>query len=285
MEGQNLTRRAFLRRTLVAGLGLGLAGAGCGAYARLLEPRWFDVEQVSLLLPRLPRSLDGFTVAHLSDLHVGPYLGPEELAHAIEMVQGLSPQLVVISGDFVSRGDEWMREELLRPLADLDAPAGVFAVLGNHDHWTDPIWVAATAQRMGITVLSNSARNLSDAGNGLWLVGLDDIWIGAGDLDRGLAGVPDSSCRLLIVHEPDFADKSSRRSIDLQLSGHSHGGQVRLPLIGAPLLPLWARKYPIGLQRVQDTWVYTNRGLGVVDPPVRLNCRPEITLLTLTQAA
>jgi predicted MPP superfamily phosphohydrolase len=284
MEKEKLTRRAFLRRALVAGLGLGLAGVGCGTYARLLEPRWFDVEEVTVLLERLPRSLDGLTIAHLSDLHLGPYLGASDLASAVEVVQRLAPQLVVISGDFVSRGGLWQRQEMLEPLAALRPPLGAYAVLGNHDHWTDPVWVAATVQGLGISVLSNSAQRLSDSENGLWLVGVDDIWVGAGDLGRALSTVPDRACKLLLVHEPDFADKASRASIDLQLSGHSHGGQVRLPFIGAPLLPLWARNYSIGLERAADTWVYTNRGLGVIDPPVRFNCRPEITLLTLTRA-
>jgi predicted MPP superfamily phosphohydrolase len=126
--------------------------------------------------------------------------------------------------------------------------------------------------------------HLSDADNGLWLLGLDDIWVGAGDLEQGMAGVPEESCKLLLVHEPDFADKAARHGIDLQLSGHSHGGQVRLPLIGALHLPQWGTNYPIGLRRVSDMWVYTNRGLGVVSPPVRFYCRPEITQLTLVRA-
>jgi len=284
MGEKRRTRRAFLQRMLAAGLGLGLAGVGCGSYARLLEPRWFDVEEVTVPLMRLPQSLDGLTVGLLSDLHLGPYLGAPELAYAVEMVQRLRPQLVVISGDFVSRGSEWQRAEMLSPLGALRAPLGVFAVLGNHDHWTNATWVAAAVQRQGITVLSNSARRLSDAGQGLWLVGVDDIWVGAEDLPRALAGVPDRACRLLLVHEPDFADKAARWALDLQLSGHSHGGQVRLPLLGAPLLPLWGQKYPIGLQRAGDTWVYTNRGLGVIEPPVRFNCRPEVTRLTLRKA-
>jgi predicted MPP superfamily phosphohydrolase len=280
-QERRLTRRAFLRRLLIAGAGLGAAGSACGAYARLLEPRWFEVEHISVALARLPQAMDGFTVAHLSDLHTGPYLGPAELALAVDTVKGLTPQAIVISGDFVSRGNDWHRAELLAPLASLRAPFGVFAVLGNHDHWTDPARVASAVQRLGITVLANSSRQWSDTGQGLWLLGVDDIWVGAGSLETALAGVPEDACRLLLVHEPDFADRSARLGIDLQLSGHSHGGQVRLPLVGAPLLPQWGRKYPIGLQPAGASWVYTNRGLGVVDPPLRLNCRPEITLLTL----
>jgi predicted MPP superfamily phosphohydrolase len=285
VKGNKTTRRDFLRRVLVAGLGLGLGGVGCGSYARLLEPRWFEVEEVSIPLGRLPATLDGLTVAHLSDLHLGPYLGAADLTHVVEMVQRLAPQVVVITGDFVTRGREWQQQEMLEPLSALQAPLGTFAVLGNHDHWTDATWVTATLQEQGITVLSNRAQRLSDAENGLWLAGVDDIWVGAEDLDGALAGIPESSCKLLLVHEPDFADKAARRSVDLQLSGHSHGGQVRLPFLGALVLPLWARNYPMGLARAGETWVYTNRGLGVTDPPVRLNCRPEITLLTLKKVA
>jgi len=285
IEGEQVTRRAFLRRALLAGLGLGLGGVACGSYATWLEPYWFDVEEITVPLPRLPAALDGLTVVHLSDLHLGPYLGAAGLAHAVEMVQRLAPQLVVISGDFVTRGSEWQREELLAPLAALRPALGTFAVLGNHDHWTDATWVTAAVQQQGISVLSNESRRLSDAENGLWLVGVDDIWVGAEDLDAALSGIPRGGCKLLLVHEPDFADKAARRSIDLQLSGHSHGGQVRLPFVGALLLPLWGRNYPIGLARAADTWVYTNRGLGVTAPPVRFNCRPEITLLTLRKAA
>ena len=284
-RGRRLTRRAFLWRTLAAGLGLGLSAVGCGGYAHLLEPRWFDIEEVTVELARLPRALDGLTIVHLSDLHLGPYLGAPELARVVEMVQRLRPQLVVISGDFISRGSEWRREENLAPLAALQAPLGTFAVLGNHDHWTDPAWVADTVRRLGVTVLFNEAHKLSDAGEGCWLVGVDDIWVGAGDLERALARVPAEACKLLLVHEPDFADKAARWGVDLQLSGHSHGGQVRLPFLGAPLLPLWGRKYPIGLQQAGDTWVYTNRGLGMIFPPLRFNCRPEVTLLTLRKVS
>lgn len=282
---KTVNRRAFLQRLLVAGLGLGLSAVGCGGYARLLEPRWFDIETMEVPLPRLPQALDGFTIVHLSDLHLGPYLGASELAHVVEIVQRLSPQLVVISGDFVSRGSDWKREEMLAPLAGLRPPQGTFAVLGNHDHWTDPAWVAYTVQRLGVTVLFNEAHPLSQAEEGCWLVGVDDIWVGTGDLEQALKGVPAEACKLLLVHEPDFADKAARWGIDLQLSGHSHGGQVRLPLLGAPLLPLWGRKYPIGLQRAGNTWVYTNRGLGMIFPPLRFNCRPEVMLLTLRKAS
>jgi predicted MPP superfamily phosphohydrolase len=284
MEKRKLSRRDFLRRAVIAGAGLGLSGVACASYARLLEPRWFEVEEATVPLARLPSSLDGLTIVHLSDLHLGPYLGPADLAHVVGVVRELAPQLVVVTGDFVSRGGLWQQEELLQPLAGLRPPLGTYGVLGNHDHWTAPAWVAAAAQSVGVTILSNSALSLSDSANGLWLVGVDDIWVGAGDLDRALSEVPGDACKLLLVHEPDFADKAARQSIDLQLSGHSHGGQVRLPLIGAPVLPLWARNYPMGLKRAGDAWVYTNRGLGVIDPPLRFNCRPEITLLTLRKS-
>jgi predicted MPP superfamily phosphohydrolase len=113
------------------------------------------------------------------------------------------------------------------------------------------------------------------------MVGLDDLIMRRGNLARALRRVPDESCKILLVHEPDFADRAARCPIDLQLSGHTHGGQIRLPGIGPLLLPVLGRKYPMGLYKVRDTWVYTNRGLGVTRPPLRFNCRPEITLFTL----
>ena len=110
---------------------------------------------------------------------------------------------------------------------------------------------------------------------------MDDLIMRRGDLTRALCGVPGEACKILLVHEPDFADRAARYPIDVQLSGHTHGGQIRLPVIGPLLLPILGRKYPMGLYGVRDTWVYPNRGLGVNRPPMRLNCRPEITLFTL----
>jgi predicted MPP superfamily phosphohydrolase len=135
----------------------------------------------------------------------------------------------------------------------------------------------------GVTLLVNQSQRLPvDAP--LTLVGLDDVWERKHDLRAALAGVPDDECKLLLVHEPDYADEAAHYPVDLQLSGHSHGGQINLPGYGRPVLPYLGQKYPAGLYQVGLMALYTNRGLGVISPPVRFNCPPEVTLLTLRAA-
>ena len=118
----------------------------------------------------------------------------------------------------------------------------------------------------------------------MWLAGLDDVLRRRSDLRRALSGVPSDELTILLVHEPDFADSVRGRSVDLQLSGHSHGGQIRLPLIGPPYLPPLGKKYPQGLRQLDQLALYTNRGIGTIGVPARLNCPPEITLFTLRKA-
>jgi predicted MPP superfamily phosphohydrolase len=172
-------------------------------------------------------------------------------------------------------------------LSALRAPLGVFAIPGNHDYWTHIGTVLNELRSAGLTVLRNSSYRLEPRGAPLWLVGIDDVWERHDDLAAGLAGVPTDEPVLLLVHEPDFADMAARvpHRIFLQLSGHSHGGQVRLPLLGSPILPWLGRRYPAGLQEVPESalQVYTSRGIGVIEPPVRVNCRPEVAVLTLVR--
>jgi predicted MPP superfamily phosphohydrolase len=135
----------------------------------------------------------------------------------------------------------------------------------------------------GITLLRNQAVPLTRGRSSLYLVGIDDLWQELADMPQALERVPGSGCKIALMHEPDFADIAAQARIDLQLSGHSHGGQVRLPGIGPLILPRYGEKYPMGLARVGAlTQVYTTRGVGVLPPPVRFNCPPEVTFLTLT---
>ena len=138
--------------------------------------------------------------------------------------------------------------------------------MGNHDHWTDPNFIEGRLNDRGITVLRNSACPFERGNSRLWISGVDDVFVGAADLPRALQVIPQNEATVLLAHEPDFADYATRFPVDLQLSGHSHGGQVRLPGIGALILPAMAHKYPIGLNRVGHLQVYTNRGLGGDQP-------------------
>lgn len=277
------SRRKFLRYALWGGAGL---LGGRALLSLLLERHWLTVYRVTVPLPHLPPALHGFTICQLSDLHRGPVVSEEHIRRAADIAMSLNADLIVVTGDFVS-GAATNAPSCAAALSGLRARYGVYGVLGNHDYWTRDVEAVVDAvTRSGIQLLTNRAVRLNVQGFNWWLCGVDDVWAGEPDLDAALQYVPDGAFRILLCHEPDFADEAAKRNIPLQISGHSHGGQVRLPLIGAPVLPFWGRKYPIGLQRVKNssTLVYTNVGVGCIVPAVRLNCRPEVTLMTLVSA-
>ncbi|RIK38950.1 MAG: metallophosphoesterase [Chloroflexi bacterium] len=266
--------------------GLAAASIATVAYSRLVEPRWVDVEAIDLHIAGLPERQAGKRIAHLSDIHLCDFTGPEGLAEAITIINPLAPDWIFLTGDYV--GDHARDAEgMVEPLRRAQAP--IYAVFGNHDYWSDVRIVLAALEEAGVHVLRNQATQIA---NDLWLAGVDDIWGGRPDLNVALQGIPSGATTLLMVHEPDFFDLVIQREapVAVQFSGHSHGGQVRLPLLRpgrdglytyAPILPRFGRRYPIGLRQVGGRQVYTSRGLGMWPAPYRLNCRPEITIFTL----
>jgi predicted MPP superfamily phosphohydrolase len=286
LSAPSTTRRQFLRGAAAAGT-VALAGDGI-----LLEPNRPRIVRQDFSLPRWPDRLDGFTIALLSDFHYDPYFSIHPLHAAIPLVNRLRPDLIVLAGDFVSMpwvGDDRKAAFAAEPCATLlrrmTAPHGLWAVLGNHDDRTDPEHVTRALQAENIQVLANQSEAIERNGARIWLAGVNDVLSGTANLSRTLRGVPSGEAVVLLAHEPDFADKASRFPIDLQLSGHSHGGQVRVPLLPPLYLPPMARKYVWGQYRVGPLTLYTTAGLGTVGVPVRLNCPPEITILTLRPAA
>lgn len=281
---ERITRRRFLQ--FLGGSVIGAAAAGLGgyAYATQIEPDWVSLENVSLVLPRLQPAFDGFRLVQISDIHLSERMTAEALAGVVKTILGLKPDLVAITGDFVDRLDQLKKSlvdlyEVLKPLA---AEMQVVSVLGNHDYWTGASEVRAMLKQTGILELPNQALALERQGQYLWIAGVDDIWEGHDRLSRVVEKIGDRpGAVVLMAHEPDFADVSfGAGRFDLQISGHSHGGQVVLPLIGAPILPRFGEKYPSGLYDLGGMFQYTNRGLGTVPPRVRFNCRPEITQFT-----
>jgi predicted MPP superfamily phosphohydrolase len=187
----------------------------------------------------------------------------------------------VLTGDYVSRSAEYA-SSCAQSLSPLVVRHRTLACLGNHDHWTDAERVAGALADAGVTVLRNAAREMAD---GLWVAAVDDVWEGHADLEGALQEIPDGATAVLLAHEPDYADRvAADGRVGLQLSGHSHGGQVWLPFIGPPFLPYLARKYPRGLYSVGGMRLYVNRGVGLIAPAVRFNCRPEVAALTLRSA-
>ena len=279
-----LSRRDFLRAVgsgAVGGLAIALGGYH---YCTRVEPEWLEVVDVTVPISGLRETLDGFRIAQMSDFHLHPHTRIELVREAVSLANGLSPDLTVLTGDYVLQGAESILE-LAPVLGGLRASLGVYASLGNHDYWTNADTVRTGLEEAGLPVLLNSGVELHADGGSIYVAGLDDGWSGRPNLARALAARSGGVPTVLLMHEPDFADTWPPQSgISLQLSGHSHGGQVRLPGIGAPVLPRFAQKYDSGPYRVRDFWVYTSRGIGVISPPVRFGCRPEITQITLVRA-
>jgi hypothetical protein len=265
----NISRRNFLKTLGKMVMSGSLTVAGGYGYGTKIEPELLTIERVQVPLKHLKPALEGFRVVHLSDFHLHPHTKIELIQQAVTKTNQLQPDLIVLTGDYVQRGADSIYE-LAPVLAGLNAKYGVYPILGNHDLWTNVEVVRGGLQQAGLPVLVNQGLALNIGQTPLYLAGLDDCWSGQPDLALALKNLPAQALTILLAHEPDLADVFAQDSrIALQLSGHSHGGQVRLPGLGAPILPYLGKKYD------------TTRGVGVGGVPIRFNCPPEITEITL----
>lgn len=278
----SITRRDFLK--------LGTTAAVVGALSATAmvvaadESQHPVVERIRIPIPTLPAGLEGYRIVQMSDFHLYPYTRLSLIRRCVEMANALAPDLVVLGGDYVWRNLEAIHD-LAPELGKLNARHGVFATIGNHDIWLDVAVVKAALKAAGLGLLVNAGVPISSGGATLYLAGLDDGWSGQPDLEAALALRPADAPVALLMHEPDLADHYALDGrIALQLSGHSHGGQVRRPYRGAFILPYLGRKYDMGLYRVHDMWLYTNRGIGCISEPIRYNCAPEISEFTLIRS-
>lgn len=277
-----MSRRTFLKKSMQLTLGLMGAASISGVYSHLVEPYWIEVKHVKVKLSKLPPSFHSFRVVHFSDLHLGFHSKPEHLAELAEQIQQAKPDLICFTGDLLDHSTAYMPEAIAL-LSKLRAPFGQYAVLGNHDAFGNRRAVTKGLAQAGFQVLGNKHAVLRKGAAHLYLAGVDDPMVGNPNIDKALKGIPDDSCTVLLAHEPDFADEYRNYPVDLQLSGHSHGGQVRVPFFGALYTPPYANKYISGLYSVPNSslQVYTTRGIGMTRIPVRFNCRPELTVITL----
>jgi uncharacterized protein len=255
---------------------------GEAARAALTEPFRLTVEHHQIRLRRLPRELDGFRIVQLSDLHHSPFTSREQIERAIETANSLQPDIVALTGDYVSKEREYAAP-CAELLGELRARHGIFAVLGNHDHWTDAALITDLFRAEGITVLINQGMRFEKNGAAFWLAGVDDTMVGLEDLPLALAGASEQEFKLLLAHNPIILRRAARAGVDLVLSGHTHGGQVSLrsdrSASGRP-----RRRLLKGLARQGETQIYVTRGLGTVVLPVRFGCPPEVSLLELRTA-
>lgn len=261
---------------------LALAGAAGALYAVAGERRWIQVTRREIPIAGLPAELDGFTIAHLSDIHYGPMLVPGLIERAVARTNALEPDLVALTGDLVDRRASEV-EPAARALGGLRARLGVWAVLGGHDITAGERLAQRAYTENGIRLLLNEAAPVVESVPPLWIAGVrDNSEYYLDRLRATLSGVPEDARVLLLAHSPDIALEAQEAGVDLVLSGHTHGGQICAPVYGPILTETrLGRRFARGLARAGDTWVYTSRGIGVVRMRARFLCRPEIALLRL----
>ncbi len=249
------------------------------ARSALTEPFRLTVEHQKIQLRRLPRQFDGFRLVQLSDIHHSPFTSREQIERAVETANNLKPDLIALTGDYVSK-ERAYAAPCAELLGKLKARHGVYAVLGNHDHWTDAALITDLFRAEKINVLVNQGMRFENNGAAFWLAGVDDTMVGLEDLSLALAGSSVDEFKLLLAHNPIILRRAARAGVDLVLSGHTHGGQVNLrserSASGRP-----RRRLLKGLARQGETQIYVTRGLGTVVLPVRFGCPPEVSLLEL----
>jgi hypothetical protein len=251
-------------------------------YGASFESIGYQIEEMSLSLGGA-RPLDPpLRVVQVSDIHSGLFMTPARMRRYAEAVQQLRPDLFVMTGDFISNSIAYLAP-CVKEMARVEARYGSFAVLGNHEHWHgEPEEVITIFEEAGITVLQNARRLLQTDRGPVALAGIDDLRFGKPDLEQALEGLDPALPTILLSHRPEIFPQAAARNVALTLSGHYHGGQVKVSLLGLELsLARLLTPYPEGLYRLGGSRLYVNRGLGTVGTPVRLNAPPEITLFHL----
>ena len=273
-------RRRLLARAIAGTVGVAAGLIGIGGAVNVA--RGFDVRRVRVPLAKLPRSASGYAIVQLTDIHVGPTIGRDFIEHVVAETNALVPDLVVITGDLVDGSVEQLRD-LVEPLRGLRAPDGVFFVTGNHEYYFGADEWLAHLRTLGIRVLRNERVDIGDAFD---LAGVDDasahrMLPGHGqDVAKALAGRDPSKAVVLLAHQPKALKDALRADVDLQLSGHVHGGQ----LVPFNWIARLDQPFVSGLHRVERTWIYVSTGTGYWGPPMRVGPGAELTRIELVSA-
>ena len=274
----HLTRRQFLNGLVATPL---VAASGVAAYARLIEPYNYLISENDIFINNLPDRFEGFRITQLTDIHHSKILGLAEVRRVVRLAEETKPDMFVLTGDYATTYRRFI-EPCAEALSSLSAPEGVWAVLGNHDHYTDPDLTTRALERQHITVLNNQNTLVRRGPDVLQLSGIDDwSWNGA-DWRKAFEGLNKQSATILLSHQPSVLELDQTKDVSLILSGHTHGGQINLPWVGA--LARFATqdlKYAQGLFRFGEAQLYVSSGTGVIGLPVRFGVRPEIAVLKL----
>lgn len=280
-----MNRRTFLKQTM--GVFLGLIGLGGGTYyyAREMEPSMLHIQKETITSAKIPESYNGLKIVQFSDTHIGFHYSLEQMNKLISKINNQNPDIIVFTGDLVDDPNSYKwNKKLIEQLKSLRADLGKFWIYGNHDHGgygTDIL--KQTMDKAGFQLLKNEHATIDIGNDRIIMAGVDDVILGEPDLDQALEQANPDLFTILLAHEPDYADTARHYPIDVQLSGHSHGGQVRFPFVGHLYTPAYAEKYVSGkypLENGQLT-LFVNKGIGTTRLPYRFLCRPEIHLFTL----
>lgn len=270
------SRRGFLRRFKAVYAPVLMSGTGSYAYASLLERHRLTVEQHEVRLALGPRAPRRFRAVSLTDFHFDPLHEVDFVEECARLASALQPDVIFLTGDYITTTSRRI-DDFATALGGLHASAGVFACLGNHDYKDHAARVVEALRKQHIEVLLNQHTRVPCGGGELVIAGLESAWGGSPHWSVASRGVKPDDRVLALVHEPDFADVLAQDDrIALQFSGHTHGGQIRLPGIGALRLPPWGKEYQAGFYDVQKLKLYVNRGIGTIRHHVRFLCPPEI---------
>jgi predicted MPP superfamily phosphohydrolase len=258
--------------------------------AAMIEPHQIEIAHQIISMEKLPAEFHGLRIVQLSDIHHSPFLDEERINEAVRMANDLGPDLVVLTGDYISHSRDYIAP-CARALGRLRAEHGVFAVLGNHDHWTDGEMMSAALAAQGIQVLCNESERIERGDSHIRLAGVDDMMVKRDDLRLALGETNQGETRILLSHNPAIIREAARAGVDLVLSGHTHGGQINWRLLTgrkdrktARWLRRPSRRLMRGHAQLGSTQLYVNRGLGTVVVPLRYGCPPEITLLEIIKS-
>ncbi|MFB9972555.1 metallophosphoesterase [Allobacillus sp. SKP2-8] len=282
-----MNRRTFLKRSLIGTIGLAGAGYGGYYYAHEIEPRWVNIVRNDIKSERIPKSFEGFRLLQLTDTHIGFNYGMKELDDLIQTIGELDPDLILFTGDLIDDPSTISNQQyakIIDKLSEIQARHGKYWIYGNHDHGgygTEKI--AQVMSSAGFQLLKNETTKIQKNEDYINLSGLDDILLGNPEITQLIDQSEQDRFNILLSHEPDFADTTKNFPFDVQLSGHSHGGQIQLPIIGYIITPILGEKYVEGSFTLGERplQLFVSKGLGTTRLPFRFLCRPEINLYTL----
>jgi uncharacterized protein len=281
------TRRTFLKRTFGSFLTvLGLSSGGY-LYANRVEPSLIDIQEHNIKHPLIPNSFDGIKMIQFSDTHLGFQYNLHQFNKLVKKINSLQPDIILFTGDLMDEPNQYTEINKLIPiLKNLQAPLGKFCIFGNHDHggYGSEIYRNIMETTNFTVLLNDSAQVKLMDGSKIYLLGIDDAMLGKPNLPLTLKNVPTDSFKILLSHAPDLAETAVQYPIHWQLSGHSHGGQIKIPFFGALVTPPFGQIYPEGLYSIGENnplSLYVNRGIGTTRLPFRFMSKPELTVFTL----